>query len=134
MSDRRVVVTGLGMIAPVGLSVETSWENVLAGKSGIQPITHLDIEPFSTHFGGPIYGFEVTDYIPKKEARKMDKFIHYGIAAGCQAIKDAGFGDVNIMIGGAATNEKIRDRVKADFYGPDATEAVDIAKQLFVNA
>jgi 3-oxoacyl-[acyl-carrier-protein] synthase II len=78
------------MIAPVGLSVETSWENILAGKSGIQPITHFDIEPFSTRFGGPIYGFEVTDYISKKEARKMDKFIHYGIAAGCQAIKDAG--------------------------------------------
>lgn len=90
MSERRVVVTGLGMIAPVGLSVETSWENILAGKSGIQPITHFDIEPFSTRFGGPIYGFEITDYIPKKEARKMDKFIHYGIAAGCQAIKDAG--------------------------------------------
>ena len=90
MSDRRVVVTGLGMIATVGLSVETSWENVLAGKSGIQPITHFDIEPFSTRFGGPIYGFEITDYILKKEARKMDKFIHYGIAAGCQAITDAG--------------------------------------------
>ncbi len=89
MSDRRVVVTGLGMISPVGLSVETSWKNVLAGKSGIQRITHLDIEPFSTHFGGPIYDFEITDYITKKEARKMDKFIHYGIAAGCQAIKDA---------------------------------------------
>ncbi len=90
MSDRRVVVTGLGMISPVGLNVESSWKNVLAGKSGIQPITHLDIEPFSTHFGGPIYGFEITDYITRKEARKMDKFIHYGIAAGCQAIKDAG--------------------------------------------
>jgi len=90
MSDRRVVVTGLGMIAPVGFSVDTSWENILAGKSGIQPITHFDIEPFSTRFGGPIYGFEITDYISKKEARKMDKFIHYGIAAGCQAIKDAG--------------------------------------------
>ncbi len=90
MSQRRVVVTGLGMIAPVGLTVEAAWENILAGKSGIQPITHFDIEPFSTRFGGPIYGFEVTDYIPKKEARKMDKFIHYGVAAGCQAIKDAG--------------------------------------------
>lgn len=90
MSDRRVVITGLGMIAPVGLNVETSWKNVLAGKSGIQPITHFEIEPFSTRFGGPIYGFEITDYISKKEARKMDKFIHYGIAAGCQAIKDAG--------------------------------------------
>jgi 3-oxoacyl-[acyl-carrier-protein] synthase II len=78
------------MIAPVGLTVGTSWENVLAGKSGIQPITHFEIEPFSTRFGGPIYDFDITQYIPKKEARKMDKFIHYGLAAGCQAIEDAG--------------------------------------------
>ncbi|MCG7873281.1 MAG: beta-ketoacyl-ACP synthase II [Candidatus Thiodiazotropha lotti] len=90
MTARRVVVTGLGMIAPVGLDVASSWENIQAGKSGIQPITHFDVESFSTQFGGPIYGFEVTDYIPKKEAKKMDKFIHYGVAAGIQAIKDSG--------------------------------------------
>lgn len=90
MSKRRVVVTGLGMISPVGLDVASSWENILAGKSGIKPITHLDIEPFSVRFGGPIYDFDVEQYISKKEARKMDKFIHYGIAAADQAIKDAG--------------------------------------------
>ena len=90
MSERRVVVTGLGLIAPVGLDVASGWESILAGKSGIQPITHFDIEPFSVHFGGPIYGFDVEQYIPKKEARKMDAFIHYGIAAGVQAIKDSG--------------------------------------------
>ena len=90
MTARRVVVTGLGMVAPVGLDVASSWENIQAGKSGIQPITHFDVESFSTQFGGPIYGFEVTDYIPKKEAKKMDKFIHYGVAAGIQAIKDSG--------------------------------------------
>ncbi len=90
MSARRVVVTGLGMVAPVGLDVPSAWESILAGKSGIQPITHFDVEPFSTQFGGPIYGFEITDYIPKKDARKMDKFIHYGVAAGCQAIEDSG--------------------------------------------
>jgi 3-oxoacyl-[acyl-carrier-protein] synthase II len=90
MSRRRVVVTGLGMVAPVGHTVKESWDNILAGKSGIQKITHFDIEPFSTHFGGPIYDFDVTQYIPKKETRKMDKFIHYGLAAGCQAIEDAG--------------------------------------------
>ncbi|MCG8017482.1 MAG: beta-ketoacyl-ACP synthase II [Candidatus Thiodiazotropha sp. 'RUGA'] len=89
MTARRVVVTGLGMVAPVGLDVASSWENIQAGKSGIQPITHFDVESFSTQFGGPIYGFEVTDYIPKKEAKKMDKFIHYGVAAGIQAIKDS---------------------------------------------
>ncbi len=90
MSARRVVITGLGIVAPVGHTVKESWENILAGKSGIQPITHFDIEPFSVHFGGPIYGFDVTQYVPKKDVRKMDKFIHYGIAAGSQAIEDSG--------------------------------------------
>ena len=90
MSGRRVVITGLGMIAPVGLTISTAWESILAGKSGIQPITHFDVEPFSVRFGGPIYGFEVTEYISKKDARKMDKFIHYGLAAGCQALEDSG--------------------------------------------
>ncbi|MET0071390.1 MAG: beta-ketoacyl-ACP synthase II [Candidatus Thiodiazotropha sp.] len=89
MTARRVAVTGLGMVSPVGLDIPTSWENIQAGKSGIQPITHFDVGSFSTQFGGPIYGFEITDYIAKKEAKKMDKFIHYGIAAGIQAIKDA---------------------------------------------
>jgi len=90
MSGRRVVITGLGMVAPVGHTVKEAWDNILAGKSGIQPITHFDIEPFSVHFGGPIYGFDVTQYVPKKDVRKMDKFIHYGIAAGSQAIEDSG--------------------------------------------
>ena len=90
MSDRRVVVTGLGIVSPVGFDVVSAWENILAGKSGIQPITHYEIEPFTTRFGGPIYGFDITDYISAKEARKMDKFIHYGLAAGCQAIADSG--------------------------------------------
>ncbi|MES9858003.1 MAG: beta-ketoacyl-ACP synthase II [Sedimenticola sp.] len=90
MSVRRVVVTGLGMVAPVGHTVKESWDNILAGKSGIRPITHFDIEPFSVHFGGPIYDFDITQYVSKKDARKMDKFIHYGVAAGCQAIEDSG--------------------------------------------
>ncbi|MES9876828.1 MAG: beta-ketoacyl-ACP synthase II [Candidatus Sedimenticola sp. PURPLELP] len=90
MTERRVVVTGLGMVAPVGHTVKEAWDNILAGKSGIQPITHFDIEPFTTRFGGPIYDFDITQYIPKKDARKMDKFIHYGMAAGCQAIEDSG--------------------------------------------
>ena len=89
-SERRVVVTGLGLISPVGQEVAVGWENILAGKSGIQPITHFEIEPFSVHFGGPIYGFDVEKYIVKKEAKKMDAFIHYGIAAGIQALQDSG--------------------------------------------
>jgi 3-oxoacyl-[acyl-carrier-protein] synthase II len=90
MSDRRVVITGLGLIAPVGLSVTEGWQNVLEGKSGIKPITHFDVAPFSVRFGGPIYGFDVETYISKKEAKKMDPFIHYGIAAGVQAVEDSG--------------------------------------------
>ena len=90
MTARRVVVTGLGMVAPVGLDVPSAWDNIVAGKSGIQPITHFDVSAFPTQFGGPVYGFEITDYVSPKEAKKMDKFIHYGMAAGIQAIKDSG--------------------------------------------
>jgi len=90
MTGRRVVVTGLGIVAPVGLDIGSAWDNILAGKSGIQPITHFDVGPFSTRFGGPIYGFDPTRYIAKKDVKKMDQFIHYGIAAGVQAVEDSG--------------------------------------------
>jgi len=90
MSGRRVVITGLGIVAPVGLDITSAWDSILAGRSGIQPITHFDVAPFNTRFGGPIYGFDATQYVSKKEARKMDAFIHYGIAAGTQAIEDSG--------------------------------------------
>ncbi|NKN33143.1 beta-ketoacyl-ACP synthase II [Marichromatium bheemlicum] len=89
MAGRRVVVTGLGLVAPVGLNVKSAWDSILAGRSGIQPITHFDIEPFSSRFGGPIYGFDPSEYVAEKDAKKMDKFIHYGVAAGSQAIADA---------------------------------------------
>jgi 3-oxoacyl-[acyl-carrier-protein] synthase II len=72
------------------LDVASGWENILAGKSGIQPITHFDVESSSVKFGGPIYGFDVEEYISRKEAKKMDAFIHYGLAAGVQAIRDSG--------------------------------------------
>jgi len=90
LTKRRVVVTGLGMISPVGNSVESGWANIVAGKSGITPITHFDASDMPVRFCGAIRDFEVTDYIPRKEARKMDAFIHYGIAAAVQAIQDAG--------------------------------------------
>ncbi|MDH5361406.1 MAG: beta-ketoacyl-ACP synthase II, partial [Gammaproteobacteria bacterium] len=90
MAKRRVVVTGLGMVSPVGLSVKESWESILAGKSGIAPITHFDVTDFPTRFGGSIKGFDVTNYMSKKDARKMDTFIHYGIAAAKEAIEDSG--------------------------------------------
>ncbi len=90
MSKRRVVVTGLGMVSPVGLDVATSWKNILAGNSGIETITHFDTSVFSTRFGGSVKDFDVTRYMSAKEARKMDTFIHYGVAAADEAIKDAG--------------------------------------------
>ena len=90
MSQRRVVVTGLGIVSPVGLSVAESWENILQGNSGIRPVTAFDVSEFPVRFGGTIEGFEITDYVSRKEARKMDTFIHYGIAAGVQAIRDSG--------------------------------------------
>ena len=90
MSKRRVVVTGLGMVSPVGVTVDKSWENILAGKSGIQPITHFPIEDFTTRFGGPIYDFDHEPYFSKKDLKKMDPFQHYGIAAGMQALDDSG--------------------------------------------
>jgi 3-oxoacyl-[acyl-carrier-protein] synthase II len=78
------------MVSPVGLNVKESWENILAGKSGIAPITHFDASEFSTRFGGSVKGFDVTTVMSSKDARKMDTFIHYGIAAAKEAIEDSG--------------------------------------------
>ena len=90
LSQRRVVVTGLGIISPVGLSVQEAWDNIIAGSSGIRPITEFDVSEFPVRFGGTIEGFDVSSYVSKKDARRMERFIHYGVAAGTQAIRDAG--------------------------------------------
>ncbi len=90
MSKRRVVVTGLGMLSPVGNSVEESWQAVQAGQSGIVNIEHFDTEKFAVKFAGLVKDFNVEDYMPRKEARKMDVFIQYGVAAAEQAFKDSG--------------------------------------------
>ena len=90
MSRRRVVVTGLGLISPVGNTVADGWANLVAGKSGISDITKFDASNYSTRFAGEVRGFDVEAYIPAKEARHMDTFIHYGLAAGVQAIRDSG--------------------------------------------
>ncbi|OCG42802.1 beta-ketoacyl-ACP synthase II [Gilliamella sp. Bif1-4] len=91
MSKRRVVVTGMGMISPVGNTVESTWQALLAGQSGVELIEHFDTAPFATRFAAMVKNFNGEDYnISRKDARKMDYFIQYGIAAGMQAMQDAG--------------------------------------------
>jgi 3-oxoacyl-[acyl-carrier-protein] synthase II len=90
VSKRRVVVTGIGMVSPVGNNVEDSWAAVKNGKSGIAPITSFDVSAYTTRFGGSIKDFDVSQSIPLKDARKMDLFIQYGMAAGIEAITDSG--------------------------------------------
>jgi 3-oxoacyl-[acyl-carrier-protein] synthase II len=90
MNRRRVVVTGLGIVSPVGSTIESAWRSILEGRSGIGPITRFDASKFSTRFGGAVSGFDVDAYLSPKDARKMDPFMHYGFAASRQAIEDAG--------------------------------------------
>lgn len=106
MSKRRVVVTGLGMLTPLGSTVDSTWEATLAGKSGIADINTFDVSEYSTRFAGAIDDFDVEAYIPKKETKKMDRFIQLGIAAGKQALADSGLavneqnnGRVGVAIG-----------------------------------
>jgi len=90
VTKRRVVITGLGAVSPVGLTAQESWETILAGKSGIAKITNFDISSFPSQIAGQVKGFDVKQYLSAKDAKKMDPFIHYGIAAATQAIEDAG--------------------------------------------
>lgn len=90
MSRRRVVVTGIGMLSPIGNTVAETWTNLLAGKSGAAPIEHFDAEPFATRFSASVKNFDVTEYMSNKDARKMDLFIQYGMAASIQAFNDSG--------------------------------------------
>jgi 3-oxoacyl-[acyl-carrier-protein] synthase II len=90
VSKRRVVVTGLGIISPVGSTVVSAWEAIVKGESGIAPIKRFDVSAFPVRFGGEVRGFELEQYISAKEARRMDPFMHYGVAAGMQAVADSG--------------------------------------------
>ena len=90
MARRRVVVTGLGIISPVGIGIPEAWGNIVAGKSGITQITRFDAAAFPTRIAGEVKGFEVAKWLAPKEARRFDTFIHYGLAAGIDAIKDSG--------------------------------------------
>ena len=90
MNNRRVVITGLGMVSPVGLNVDESWNNILNGVSGIDTLSNIDTELQTVKFGGSVKNFDISLYLTPKEAKKMDIFIHYGMAAGIQAIEDSG--------------------------------------------
>src|SRR3990167_8673691 len=90
MSKRRVVVTGLGVVSPVGIGVKTAWDNIIAGKSGITKITKFDASAFTTGIAGEVKDFNAEDFISAKDARRMDTFIQYGLAAGIEAFKDSG--------------------------------------------
>ncbi len=90
MTSRRVVITGLGMLTPLGADVASTWEGIKAGKSGIRNIDHFDTESFATRFAGLVPEFDIADYLSPKDARKMDVFIQYGLVAAIQAIRDAG--------------------------------------------
>jgi len=90
LTQRRVVVTGLGIVSPVGSAVATAWDNAVNGRSGIGPITRFDVSSFPTRFAGDVQGFNVEEYLAPKEARRMDHFLQYGFAAATQAIKDSG--------------------------------------------
>lgn len=120
MNKRRVVITGMGIVSPVGNTVEESWENILAGKSGINSLTNIDTQGQSVTFGGSVKNFEISDYLTPKEAKKMDTFIHYGMAAGIQAFEDCGIEvteenserigvAIGAGIGGLSTIEKTAD-------------------------
>jgi 3-oxoacyl-[acyl-carrier-protein] synthase II len=90
VTSRRVVITGLGMLTPLGADVASTWEGIKAGKSGIRNIEHFDTESFATRFAGLVPEFDIADYLSPKDARKMDVFIQYGLVAAIQAIRDAG--------------------------------------------
>ncbi len=105
MTRRRVVVTGLGLVSPVGNTVQEGWANLVAGRSGIANITKFDASAFACRFAGEVKGFRIEDYISAKEARHMDTFIHYGLAAAMQAVRDAG------LPHGTALSEEQAERI-----------------------
>ncbi len=117
MSKRRIVVTGLGIISPVGNDVASAWASIVDGRSGIGTVTHFDAAAYPTRIAGEVHGFDPAQYIPPKDVKKMDPFIHYGIAAGMQALRDSGLAvnadnaerigvAVGAGIGGIATIER----------------------------
>ncbi len=126
MTRRRVVVTGLGVVSPVGNSVAESWNHLLAGKSGIAPITRFDASNLACRFAGEVKNFDVERYVPGKESRHMDAFIHYGMAAAVQAVEDAGlpYGDdldeataerIGVMVGSGIGGLPLIERTEDEY-------------------
>jgi 3-oxoacyl-[acyl-carrier-protein] synthase II len=120
--NRRVVITGLGCVSPIGNTIAEAWSAVTAGKSGIAPITKFDAQPFSTQFAGEVKGFNIEDYLPGKDARHMDSFIHFGMAAGIQAIADSGLvvtqanaERIGVIIGSGIGGLPLIEETKADY-------------------
>jgi len=124
VNGKRIAVTGLGLLTPVGNDVESTWSAIRTGESGIRPIGRFDVSEFSTRFGGALQAFDRDKYLPAKEARRMDEFMHYGIAAGIQALEDSGLQEsgfeaerfgvaVGSGIGGITTIEETALQIKA---------------------
>jgi 3-oxoacyl-[acyl-carrier-protein] synthase II len=127
MSRRRVVVTGLGAVSPVGNTVAEAWANVIAGRSGIGPITRFDASTFTSQIAGEVKGFDVSAYLSAKEARRMDLFIHYGMAAGIQAVRDSGLtvteensGRIGVNIGSGMGGLPLIEETHNDFLAGGA--------------
>ncbi|MER0215623.1 MULTISPECIES: beta-ketoacyl-ACP synthase II [Nitrosomonas] len=122
MSKRRVVVTGLGIVSPVGSTVSSAWEDIISGKSGITRITRFDASSFASQIAGEVKDFDIHQYLSVKEARRMDVFIHYGMAAAIQAVKDAGIDDISRL-----DAEKIGVNIGSGIGGLPMIENTDTA-------
>jgi len=120
LHKRRIVVTGLGVVSPVGVGVQTSWANIIAGKSGISKITKFDASNFSSQIAGEVKDFDVSQYLPAKEARRMDTFIQFGMAAGIEAVKDAG------LVATEENSERIGVAIGSGIGGLNLIEETDV--------
>ncbi|MBK6958309.1 MAG: beta-ketoacyl-ACP synthase II [Nitrosomonas sp.] len=122
MSKRKVVVTGLGIVSPVGSTISSAWESIISGKSGITRITRFDASNFTSQIAGEVKDFDIQQYLSAKEARRMDTFIHYGMAAAIQAVKDAGIDEVRQL-----DPERIGVNIGSGIGGLPMIESTDTA-------
>lgn len=122
MSKRKIVVTGLGIVSPVGNTISSAWESIIAGKSGITRISRFDASGFTSQIAGEVKDFDIHQYLSAKEARRMDIFIHYGMAAAIQAVKDAGIDEISQL-----DVERIGVNIGSGIGGLSMIESTDIA-------